>query len=158
MNEYVEAPEVLQPDGKPVVFLAGGITGCPDWQSYAAFVLLESPSPVVVCNPRRVNFPIEDPDASKGQIDWEYRHLHLPNTLTMMWFPECNPKVTTQPIAMYEMGAAAEGGRPLLVGADEKYPRARDVKFQLALARPEISVVSKLDELLNLTLSWVANH
>jgi hypothetical protein len=50
---YIEAPNSYQPasgDG-PSVFLAGGITGCPDWQRDARALL--DAAPVVVLNPRR---------------------------------------------------------------------------------------------------------
>lgn len=61
------------------VFLAGGITGCPDWQ--AAVVRMVGDANVVLLNPRRENFPMDDPKASLDQILWEHDHsvLTLPS-------------------------------------------------------------------------------
>jgi hypothetical protein len=161
VHRYVEAPNDYQPrpgeKPKPPVFLAGGITNCEDWQEIATTALFTSRHPLVVCNPRRANFPIHDPSASEEQIRWEYRHLHLPGGLTMLWFPACDPRLTTQPITMFELGAAVGERRSLLIGADPGYPRVRDVHIQLRLARPEITVFPKLDLLINETLRWVQN-
>jgi len=63
------------------VFLAGGITGCPNWQQTVIKSLEKSlrGSPyeqnIVVFNPRRKNFPINKPSASYEQIKWEYDQL-----------------------------------------------------------------------------------
>lgn len=136
---YVECPRehTVRPGSPPALFLAGGITGCPDWQAQAVAQL--AAADVVVCNPRRTNFPIDDPDAGPEQVRWEHRHLQLAD-LVLFWFPPCDPAVTTQPIAMYELGAAATAARRIVVGADPRYPRRADVVLQLELARPELAV------------------
>ena len=33
---YIEAPDEFEPDGTPSLFLAGGISGCGDWQRLVA--------------------------------------------------------------------------------------------------------------------------
>ncbi|PRW62128.1 nucleoside 2-deoxyribosyltransferase domain-containing protein [Actinopolyspora mortivallis] len=140
---YLECPDTYEPhagDG-PLVFLAGGITGCPDWQREAVRGL--STTDWVVANPRRQNFPIGDPSAAETQIRWEHRHLTRAD-LVLFWFPASDAQVTTQPIALYELGAAAAGGRRLVVGAAPGYPRQTDVRLQLWLARPDVEVQSTL--------------
>lgn len=144
---YIECPTMYRPapGDPPAVFLAGGIVGCPDWQSVAAKHLAER---AVVLNPRRANFPIHDPSATPEQIQWEHHHLHMDGVLTLFWFPASDRQVTTQPIAMFELGAALGEQRPIVVGADPGYPRAADVRWQTALARPELTVTDSLDALL----------
>ena len=76
--KYIEAPEVYKKlDDKLSIFIAGGITNCPDWQS--EIVELLNNADVVLLNPRRKNFPINEPRASKEQIQWEFENLS--NTL-----------------------------------------------------------------------------
>jgi hypothetical protein len=48
--------------------LAGGITGCPDWQSKLINLLRNED--IVIFNLRRKNFPIHDPTAVEEQIKW----------------------------------------------------------------------------------------
>ena len=135
---YVEAPEDY--DGSvPSVFLAGGITGCPDWQAVAAQVLTDHA--VVVLNPRRANFPIDDPSSAAVQIGWEYRHLRKAN-LILFWFPDSGDVV--QPIALFELGAHLGGS--IAVGADPGYVRRSDVVYQLALARADLIVHGSLGD------------
>lgn len=53
-------------------FLAGGITGCKDWQKQVIDYLENQPDTdnLVIFNPRRENFPINDPSAAEEQIKW----------------------------------------------------------------------------------------
>lgn len=153
---YVEAPNYYEPiAGETAVFLAGGITGCPRWHDDAAYRLMTADVPVVVLNPNRENFPIHDPEAGWEQVQWEQHHLHLPNVITMMWFPPCDAAVTTQPIAQFELGQALGEGRWLLVGADPGYPRKRDVHLMLRYNRPDLTVHDSLDALLDATIAAV---
>lgn len=66
---YIEAPNYEFPKDKISIFLAGSITDCPDWQSDIIQKLKDED--IVIFNPRRKNFPIEDPKASDEQIKWE---------------------------------------------------------------------------------------
>ena len=53
---YIEAPTVYTgPERERSVFLAGGITGCPDWQSWMVTRL--RPASLALLNPRRADFP-----------------------------------------------------------------------------------------------------
>lgn len=139
-GRYVEAPTDYDGD-LPSVFLAGGITGCPMWQAQAYEQLADLP--IAVLNPRRPNFPIHDPSAAPTQIAWEFRHLHLAD-LVLFWFPDSGPVI--QPIALYELGAHAATGKPIVVGADVNYVRRQDVVLQLKHIRPNLIVWSTLEE------------
>lgn len=144
---YVEA--ITEWDGEgPSIFLAGGITDCPDWQAEAAEMLLTSfkdvngyPMDLVVLNPRRADFPIEDPSAAGEQIAWEYRHLHRAD-IVLFWFT-AGP--SPQPIVQYELGRHAALERKLAVGVEAGYMRGVDVHQQLAHARPDVPVFATLE-------------
>lgn len=134
---YVEAPEVYAGHG-PSIFLAGGITDCPDWQADA--VALLAGVPAVILNPRRKQFDVRDERVAEEQIRWEHDHLTRA-TVVLFWFAE-GP--SPQPIALYELGGLACGGRPIAVGAHPGYRRRRDVEVQLSLSRPGLVVRSDL--------------
>jgi hypothetical protein len=136
---YVESPDDYDGAGEPTIFLAGGITHCPDWQSVAVELLADLP--VVILNPRRSNFRLDDdPTATETQIRWEHRNLERAEVV-LFWFTE-GPSV--QPIALYELGAMAASRRRIAVGTHPSYPRRSDVRIQLALSRPELEVHSSL--------------
>jgi len=146
---YIEAPEEL-PMGdvnRLTLFLAGGITRTDDWQRRVAAEL--SDTGLVILNPRRRNFPIDDPSGAEAQIDWEFRHLRRA-TARLFWFP---PQ-TLCPIALYELGAWAARTGPLFVGTHPAYARRTDVVLQLRLARPEVDVTDSLDGLIQQVRSW----
>jgi hypothetical protein len=125
---YVEAPKYEE---WPSVFLAGGITGCPDWQKQVVEFL--KPIPIVVYNPRREDFPIGDPEAANEQIEWEY-HFLKKVSFRFFWFP----KETICPIVLYELGKYANGNPVgnFVVGTHRDYQRRQDVVIQTGLAHP----------------------
>jgi Nucleoside 2-deoxyribosyltransferase like len=138
-------PAYVEPPGSyrgpyPAVFLAGGITDCPDWQQEARELLADWPG--VILNPRRRDFPINDPDAATEQVAWEFDHLERADVV-LFWFP---PSSSPQPIALYELGRHAALDKLLAVGTDPEYLRRADVLLQLRHARPEIIVRSTLYE------------
>jgi hypothetical protein len=146
MNKYIEAPEYFDSKSQ-AIFCAGGITGCPDWQSQ--MVELLKPSSWTILNPRRANFPIHDPNASKQQIEWEFKHLRFA-TAILFWFPS----ESICPIVLYELGAWSMTDKPLFVGVHPNYPRKQDVEIQTALVRPDINIVYSLEELARQVLQF----
>jgi len=140
---YVEAPENYLEGGDAVtVFLAGGITGCEDWQFQMARLL--SHTELVVFNPRRVNFPINDLTAADAQIQWEREHLYRADRI-LFWFPNCLTSVC--PIALFELGYWLHSDKPLAIGVEPGYAREVDVYAQTELARPDIDIVDNLTDL-----------
>ncbi|MCL4296165.1 MAG: hypothetical protein KJ077_10575 [Anaerolineae bacterium] len=139
--EYIECPKAWDPLlGQPGLFLAGGIVGCPDWQT--EMVKLLSGTNYAVLNPRRAQFPIHDSSAAYAQIKWEFDHLRKANVISF-WF--CAEKL--QPIVMYELGAWSMAGKPLFVGVDPDYARLQDVQIQTNLVRPDVTIVYSLADL-----------
>jgi hypothetical protein len=138
-TRVIECPTRYEGAG-PSLFLAGGITGCPDWQREMIAHLAKSRFDLL--NPRRAAFPIADPSAADEQIRWEHEHLRRADAI-LFWFAA----EQLQPIALYELGAWSMTKKPLFVGADPGYARRRDVEIQTGLVRPDVVVVSSLDEL-----------
>jgi len=145
--EYIESPAIWG-GGKPSVFLAGGITGCPDWQQEVARSNLAHDD-IALINPRRANFPIHDPGAALAQITWEHEHLRKA-TAILFWFP----RETICPIVLYELGAWSMTDKPLFVGVHPDYSRRRDVEIQTALVRPDVKLVYSLGELVDQVWEW----
>ena len=140
---YIEALENLEPEqNQSSLFLAGGITNCPDWQQ--ALVQLLRNTDLVLLNPRRANFPMADPSAANQQIDWEHKHLRLADAISF-WF--CAEAM--QPITLYELGAWSMTDKPLFVGVHPGYIRRQDVEIQTELARPDVKIVYALSDLAN---------
>jgi len=136
---YIESPETSIIDGRSL-FLAGGITGCPDWQRTMVELLYDTDW--ILLNPRRADFPIGDPSAAKAQITWEYAHLRHASAI-MFWFP----KETLCPIVLYELGAWSMTMKPIFVGVHPEYERRQDVEIQTKLARPDVKIAYSLADI-----------
>lgn len=144
--KYFEAPNWYN-GTEPSLFLAGGITGCPDWQ--ANMVNMLENTNWVLLNPRRTNFPITDPTAAEAQIRWEWNHLRMAKAI-LYWFP-CE---TLCPIVLYELGKWSRSCKPIFVGVHPLYQRRQDVVIQTLLERPEVIVVDTLEDLARQVRVW----
>ena len=123
------------------VFMAGGITGCPDWQKDIAKML--DHTQLVLYNPRREHFDVSNSNLTKEQIFWEFEHLKAANIVSF-WFPPD----TLCPITLYELGAHTQDyTKPLLVGVHPLYKRRIDIEEQTKHARPDIRIVYSLEDL-----------
>jgi len=146
--KYIEATEDFCDELGFSIFLAGGITGCPDWQQEVRKsiedVFKKSILNIVILNPRRKNFPIDDPNAAFEQINWEYKALNHADLITY-WFA----KETIQPIVLYELGRFIETKKDILIGIHPEYPRRQDVEIQTCLARGNFYFARSLDEHIN---------
>ena len=137
----VQCPaEVTPRDGERSVFLAGGISSCPDWQMQLLGLL--SDTDWLLINPRREDFDSSDAGMAQAQIEWEHRHLRLADAIAF-WFP---PQ-TLCPITLYELGAWSMTHKPLFVGVDPQYKRRVDVIIQTQLARSDVRVADSLEGL-----------
>jgi hypothetical protein len=137
----ITAPEVIEKkDNEKYVFLAGGITKCPDWQKDVIEYLEHLRSDdMVVLNPRRENFPINDPSAAYKQIEWEFDALEKADIFSMYF---CSGK-SDQPICMYELGRnilrmqmkyPSDWEHRIIISVEEGYSRKEDVLIQTELA------------------------
>ena len=174
--QYIECPRLpMIPAYHKTLFMAGGITGCPDWQRDLRNLLFMQCPKLSVCNPRRDNFPIDDPNAVKEQINWEFDAMMMADAISF-WFS----KETLQPIVMFELGRWSTPCHPILyadppsspnpgqtsvvkiknipkkifVGVQCDYPRRKDVEVQLELIRPDLEIVYRLDLLAGQIIEW----
>ena len=160
--KYIEAMDEYTPvKGETSLFLAGGITGCDDWQARAAAMLGETD--LVVLNPRRANFPMNDSNESERQIKWEHRHLKRASGI-LFWFP----KQTLCPITLFEYGRwiaahklIVDGAeplqiipKPLFVGCDMEYARSNDLWVQSKLERPKLLLHYSLERVIQEVRNW----
>lgn len=149
---YIEPPNEFAPWEYPrltySLFLAGGITNCPDWQS--AMVSSLKDENLILLNPRRKNFLMDDPNAAQSQIEWESRHMVRASAI-LFWF--C--AATLCPIALYELGLYTTVQKPIFIGIQPGYAREKDVIIQTRMKRPEIKIVSKFDDLIGQVKYWV---
>src|SRR3990170_473832 len=108
------------------LFLAGGITNCPDWQQEVIKKLEASGNiNVTVYNPRRKDF-VMSKETEEEQIAWEFEKLRDAQVL-VFWFSGGS----LNPITLYELGMWGNSRNiPLIIGIDPKYPRRRDVIIQ----------------------------
>jgi hypothetical protein len=149
----ITAPNDWEKREAPGIFLAGGISQCPDWQERAIEALHNQD--IVLLNPRRPGMTFRDFDHTVGrqQITWEYTNLRKADAVCF-WFPQ----YTECPITLYELGAWARDEKPIIVGTEGHwYSRRFDVVEQLRLARPGL-VVTKTFELFLKDLTHLAKH
>lgn len=151
----ITAPEVYIPEPNDIkVFLAGGITGCYNWQSdvIKKLHLYDGLDRLVVFNPRRDNFPIDDPDAAPQQIKWEFTALEQMDIFSMYF----DGGESLQPICQYELGRyicrmqmrfPADWEDRIIVNTNRNYKRKLDVKYQTYLISRHIDVCEVTDAL-----------
>jgi hypothetical protein len=151
MAEIVIAPNIIKTGLlRRKLFLAGGINGCPDWQSYVISKLRHLED-LIIFNPRRDVYDLTDKSIEQEQISWEHAHLTL-SDVKMFWFA----KETLQPISLYELGryvnsVPSSSKSIVFLGVHPKYPRKNDVYIQTSLDRPDIRmrIATSLDELID---------
>lgn len=139
----ITAPQEASTLSVRSLFLAGGISNCPDWQSQL-INLLSDCRDLTIFNPRRPNYPMDNPNEALNQIEWEYEHLKTADMIAV-WFS----KGSVNPIVLYELGIwiNARPEIPAFVGIDPGYERTRDVQIQTKLARTDIQIVGSISEL-----------
>lgn len=144
--KVITAPNEYIPFGYDVLcFLAGGITNCPKWQDEVIKALKRAEDKgvnldnLVILNPRRAVFPMDNVDAAEEQIRWEFNMLERCDIFSMYF----SSGESVQPICMYELGrniARMVDKRPLswreriAVSVEYGYKRDKDVLIQTKLA------------------------
>lgn len=144
MGVYVEAPELarFETSEETALFLAGGITGCPNWQEPLGKSLAERNDNLVVMNPRQAAFDVNRKDAAKEQIRWEFEHLNIAD-IVLFWFPKDGVNVIT----LFELGVHMPKlrKRKVFVAYEPGFWREDDVVIQTGLHNPEIEVGTSLE-------------
>jgi len=133
------------------LFMAGGITGCSDWQSKLIELLKDVPN-LTIYNPRRDNFENAGEKEMESQIVWEYEHLQKADIISF-WFS----KETLCPITLYELGLHGNYGNTV-IGIDPEYKRKKDIEIQSKLAGREGTVVYSLKDLASEIINMVGQN
>lgn len=144
------------------IFLAGGISNCPNWQKEIAdrFAGSKCPRNTIIYNPRRDDFDVTNSSMEREQIHWEARALHQCSDI-IFWFP----KETLCPITLLEFGRyALDSHKTVFVGIEKQYSRASDLFIQaetdrkpLASQRISIGEFNSFNEFLPEASSFITN-
>lgn len=154
--QIITAPDIcVIPKDHLCCFLAGGITGCHDWQKEVLEHIKELDDIVTLdrltlFNPRRPFFNVLDKNASKEQIRWEFDAINRSNIFSMYFAAS----ESVQPISLYELGRVA--GRYaehfisippeyLIITIENGYKRAFDVIEQIELLTGRSDLVEVVD-------------
>lgn len=143
--KVVEAPNAIYSVSERFslkIFIAGGISGCRDWQRDLIHRIIDSyeiKSPdynlpfkypeVTLYNPRRKEFDIRNSSMEDEQVSWEYENIDKCDLISF-WFSD----ETIQPITLLELGKVIGMNKPMVIGVDDDYERKGDVEIQLRLA------------------------
>ena len=144
--EYIEAPNEYT-GKKDCIFLAGGISGCPDWQHELKELLKDED--IVLFNPRRDHFP-KSLKGEEKQIAWEYKYLKKAKAISF-WFP----KETLCPITLFELGSHLTSNQEVFIGVHPDFARKIDVEMQTKLANPKIKIVYDIEALAKQIKDWL---
>lgn len=105
---------------------------------------------LIVFNPRRNDFDLNNKDMTREQIAWEYRQINACQAISF-WFTSD----TIQPITLFELGKCLMmKEKKLFVGFDPSYERAEDIEVQVGLANPTLPLYTSLIELQNAINRW----
>jgi hypothetical protein len=165
--KLITAPTREQITTTRSIFLAGGISGCGNWQN--DMIKEFNDSTFTVVNPRRAGtIDRKDMVVSEEQIKWEFDYIRETSDV-MFWFPSSS----VCPIALYELGATLERmfwfvskgggmGRPqkVYIGCDPAYDRLVDVKIQVKLIETKLNgfIKLKINESLKDVLTEIKQH
>jgi hypothetical protein len=148
----IQSPAVYETrlNVKTRLFLAGGISNCPDWQKEMSDKLWKKIGEVAVFNPRRVGDLAKDTEDAKTQIEWENWHLHKSNRI-LFWFPE----ETLCPITLFELGKWSAYWmfhmgylrHHMFIGVHPNYQRRFDVETQIGMMDKYMKIHYSLDDL-----------
>lgn len=138
------APEPIA-TGKSL-FMAGGITGCWNWQTVLLDLIKDLD--ILVYNPRRKEWNPEI--SSEEQITWEWDALRCASGISF-WFSN----ETLQPITLLELGRwTYDASKKIFIGIDPDYKRREDVEIQMRLQMPGLQIVYSLEELAEQIVSY----
>lgn len=153
MVKVITAPEMYEKKENDILcFLAGGITNCKEWQSDVINEIkrLDEESlwlkksiahdyTLVLFNPRRENFSVENENDITEQIEWEFYNLERADIFSMYF---CGGE-SVQPICLYELGrnfVRMQQRFPnnyldrISISIEADYKRLKDVMIQMQLA------------------------
>ena len=148
---------VLTPETDPLwphadIFLAGSITGRPDWQARAIELIAASAPDLTVANPRpRRAIPSYRREA-RARIAWEHDHL-MRARLVLFWLTADRD---VRPLDLLELGAALGRGQDIVIGVDPDSPHRLDIVILTALECPRLTIHTTLEALVDAAIHRAA--
>lgn len=144
MIKVITAPEIQTFDKDYIkVFLAGGITKCPNWQKDVIFYLQLDVNlvgiDIALFNPRRESFNVNNLKDAYEQVAWEFNNLEQCDIFSMYF---CKSD-SVQPICLYELGRNIpimqqrfpdSWQNRIVLSVESGYSRWFDVDYQTYLA------------------------
>jgi hypothetical protein len=134
MIEIVQSPNETTNQKGIRLFLAGGISNCPNWQDIIIEKLKNDErlkdKNVIVFNPRCKTIPEEEP-----QVTWEYKKIKVSHIVSF-WFSEGSPNSIT----LFEYGSHFKSRKKIIVGCHPNYPRKSNVVIQTKLVKPNFKI------------------
>jgi hypothetical protein len=136
----------------PVIFLAGPIQGCEDWQTQAIEKISDLSEGVVIASPRRDsldNFVFDE------QVDWETYHLKRAGEkgVVLFWLAKEKFHHCERPFAQTTRFEIAEwkrnhevNGANLVIGIEDGFTGERYLKRRLSQDSPDIPLFDRLDQ------------
>jgi hypothetical protein len=128
-----QAPDALPSKlTNPLIFIAGGISNCPNWQ--ADLIKLIDVTSFDVANPRRVGDLAKSGPDAKIQIVWEQNAMDMARHI-LFWFPA----QSVCPITLFELGKMLEKSVrfpiKITIGYDPDYQRKFDLEVQTEIVK-----------------------
>lgn len=152
-------PTLLQPanivetNGKRVIFLAGPIQGAPDWQSRAVKYIHKLNPEIIVASPRR-DYP-EGTFIYEAQVDWETHYLRKAGAegVVLFWLARqavetpgrAYAQTTRFELAEWKMRHERDGAK-LVVGIEAGFGNERYIKRRLEQDAKNVPILSTLEE------------
>lgn len=141
----------------PLVFLAGPITGAPDWQSRAIALIRAADAELFIASPRRAVEREGDftEDMYLEQVAWEHRHLAraAEDGVTLFWLAKESRHVCDRAYAQttrFELGEAVTvhrfTGAKVVVGIEPGFTNERYIRKTLASKTPGIVLLGTIEE------------
>lgn len=146
-------PEIVATDG-PVIFLAGPITGAPDWQTKVIELIHDIDPNIIIASPRLKYF--DGSFAYERQVDWETHYLRLAggNGAILFWLAAQTVETPGRAYAQTTRFELAEwkvrherDGAKLAIGIEEGFGSARYIRRRFSQDAPDVKIVDSLEEL-----------
>jgi Nucleoside 2-deoxyribosyltransferase like len=133
----------------PIIFIAGDIVGCPNWQKELAS-RFDHHKQLYLLNPRTPKFDSNNSDMYSHQIEWEQFYFTASDAV-LFWF--CWE--TSGSRALYQLGTAVASGKTIFVGCHPGYTGRNELQKQLSLARPTLTMHSDFTDLVTNVEQWL---
>lgn len=150
-NAYLQPPEIVSTENRPLIFLAGPIQGGPNWQPKAAWQIHDINEMIIVASPRK--------DYAEGefiyekQVDWERHYLREAGRsgVILFWLANQTEETPGRPYAQttrYEIGEwmakHQSQGSKLVIGIEHGFSNERYIRRRQSEDYPSIPIFDNL--------------